>query len=139
MHACILYQLHQYIGLHVQTALSSTCLLQVTQNLTRWCCSPHAFHFPAWVDTVSGASQCLARLCEKTNSTDTFYFFFEIFILKNESGGILQFASHVSVLFHAAVYQSTLYSDPTSLKLRHRKIKSCNDFQYIDMDNNCIG
>lgn len=34
---------------------------------------------------------------------------------------------------------STLYGDPTSLKLCHREIKSCNDFQYIDMDNNCIG
>lgn len=88
----------------------------------------------------------------KNNSTDTLSFFLRYLFLKMSRD--LAIASHVSVLTWASfaashvscrefmqlcIMPSTLYGDPTSLKLCHREIKSCNDFQYIDMDNNCIG
>lgn len=132
------------------SCLSSTYLLRVTQTLTRWRCDLHTFPWGSlWVHTWWKR--------EETNSTDAFCFvFLKIFILKNEAGwgggsggsgvrgscqswrGLLS-PPPTSAGENSCSRVSTLYSDPTGLKLCHRKIKSCNDFQYTDMDNNCIG
>lgn len=128
----------------------STCLLWATQNLTRWCCSqrapnslrPHGTaRFASWMVQLNVYCVLQRRLLNRHT------LFFEIFILKNESEilSVLTWASftaaHVSCreFMQLCSMPSTLYGDPTSLKLCHREIKSCNDFQYIDMDNNCIG
>lgn len=82
-----------------------------------------------------------------TQQTHTFlrYLFLkmsrDVAIASHVSPDVVSFsASDVSCREFMQLYSmpSTLYGDPTSLKLYHREIKSCNDFQYIDIDN-CIG
>lgn len=122
---------------------------RVTQVSRQMALFPTCFYFPAFPwDRPGHTSDAHHKPPPQTHFLP---FFLNIFIHKNESGSC-SVASHVSVLtwtsFGASPTSagedscgcvSTLYGDPTSLKLCHTKMKSCNDFQHIDMDNNCIG